>query len=362
MGFRENGHTHGGVSVGTSKAGNLKIRAATMINVTIPSCLEILDRLQVYGYAFDNLSPETEIVYDTCGLPEFYFLETSIARYNLRIAFVSLQISWTVSLSSSSFSHRFRFYPTYQCCPHNTYPVLADTLASSETGSKLVKSNARDSNDKQCFPISARIKRLPVDPRRRHADDIPFWLNPFTFVLPTMHAFNTLERKLKKKWFEDGWTKALEPLTRGSDQSFGDEAIDRAEVLRWAISDSTLAWTGSQPNYGRFHCLRTISCYPCNLVNFADEARYPVSVGASRREDKTRRATLSWEEYTKGEDRETDKSWSKTKMKALELRVPHYRSSNVFGLRVGRAPLTHIIVCHRLNLIHDRCPPYLIGE
>lgn len=108
--------------------------------------------------------------------------------------------------------------------------------------------------------------------------------------------------------------------------------------------------------------LRTISCYPCNLVNFADEARYPVSVGAPRREGKARRATLSWEEYTKGEDRETDKSWSKTKMKALELRVPHYRSSNVFGLRVERAPLTHIIVCHRLNLIHDRCPPYLIGE
>ncbi|KAL2724330.1 hypothetical protein V1478_008843 [Vespula squamosa] len=58
-----------GVSVGTSKAGNLKIRAATMINVTIPSwyvisiisnTLEILDGLRVYGYAFDNLSLVTE--------------------------------------------------------------------------------------------------------------------------------------------------------------------------------------------------------------------------------------------------------------------------------------------------------------
>lgn len=40
------------------------------------------------------------------------------------------------------------------------------------------------------------------------------------------------------------------------------------------------------------------------------------------------------EGYTKGEDRETDKSRGKTRMKALELRVPHYRSRDVLGLRV----------------------------
>ncbi|KAL2724331.1 hypothetical protein V1478_008844 [Vespula squamosa] len=93
------------------------------------------------------------------------------------------------------------------------------------------------------------------DPRPDNLDKFLLKSHPLNFH----YRFNVeIERKLKKKWFEDGWTKALEPLTRGSVQSFGDEAIDRAEVLRWAIPESTLAWTGSQPNYGRFHCLRYI--------------------------------------------------------------------------------------------------------
>lgn len=118
------------------------------------------------------------------GFPEFYFLRRlqlyvdtfTICELRLFYRYKSTEPPSPRRHRSRRFSHRFRFNPTYQRCPHNTYPVLADTLASSETDSELVKSNARDSNDKQCFPISARIKRLPVVPRRRHADDIPFRL------------------------------------------------------------------------------------------------------------------------------------------------------------------------------------------
>lgn len=166
-------------------------------------------RMVTYAWNISHMPSETENRSYTIRVRLSWILfpsKTSILHtyvYNLRIAFVvSLQISGTTAVSSSSsfpsfLSHRFRFNPTYQCCPHNTYPVLADTLAPSETDSELVKSNARDSNDKQCFPISARIKRLPVVPRRRHADDIPFRRCFNTFVRQTI-LLPLLERKRER--------------------------------------------------------------------------------------------------------------------------------------------------------------------